>query len=51
MWRFITTTVPVIVRDVGLIKKGTDNLINEIADSHNLYKIQAMFGVSSWCNG
>ena len=40
MWQFKTTTLPVIVEDLGMIKKGTDKHINKIPDRSSLYKMQ-----------
>ena len=34
-----TTTVPVIVGTLGMIKKGKDKHINRIPDSPSLYRI------------
>ena len=40
MWHFKTTTVPVIVGDLGMIKKETDIEIRKIPGSPNQHNIQ-----------
>ena len=39
MWRFNTTTVPIIVGALGMIKKGTDRHINKKPSCLRLYEI------------
>ena len=40
MWHLKTTTMPVIVGALGMIKKGTDKHINKIACSSSLCEMQ-----------
>ena len=40
MWHLGTTTMPVIVRVLGMIEKGTDKHINNIPGYASLYEIQ-----------
>ena len=40
MWYLKTTTVPVILGALGMIKKETDKHIYKIPGSPNLYEIQ-----------
>ena len=40
MWQLKTTTMPIIVGALGMIKKGSDKHINRIADNPNQYEIQ-----------
>ena len=40
MWHLKTIIEPVIVGALGMIKKGTDKLINYIPGSPSLYEIQ-----------
>ena len=40
MWHLKTTTVPVIVGALGMIKKGADKYINKIPGSPGLYEIK-----------
>ena len=42
MWQPKTTTVSVIVEDLGIIKKETDKRINKIHGSPYLYDIQKL---------
>ena len=42
MWHLKTTTMPVIIGALGMIKKETDNYIKKISESLNLYGIQKM---------
>ena len=40
MWNLKTTTVPVIVRTLDMIKKGIDKYIDKIPGSYSLHEIQ-----------
>ena len=40
MWHFKTTTVPLIVGALCMIKKGTDKQMNKIPGCPSLYEIQ-----------
>ena len=40
MWHLKTTTVPVVVGALSMIKKGTDKYISKILASSSLYEIQ-----------
>ena len=42
MWNHKTINVPVLVRAMGMIKKGTDKHINKTPGSPWLYDIQQM---------
>ena len=42
MWHLKTTTVPVIVGALGMIKKGSDKHINKIPGSPSQYEIQKL---------
>ena len=42
MWKMKTKTIPVIVRVLGMIKKGTQKYVNEIPGNFSLAEIQKM---------
>ena len=42
MWQVTTTTVPLTVRALGMIKKGTNKHINKISGSSSQYEIQTI---------
>ena len=40
MWKFKTKTIPVAIGDLGMIKKGTQNVIDQIPDRSSLQEMQ-----------
>ena len=39
MWRLKTKTIPVVIGDLGIIKKGTQNVINQIPGKKSLQEM------------
>ena len=40
MWKFKTKTIPVVIGALGMIKKGTQNFIDQIPDKPSLQEMQ-----------
>ena len=39
MWKLKTKTIPVVIGDLGIIKKGTQNVINQIPGKKSLQEM------------
>ena len=39
MWKLKTKTIPVVIGDLGIIKKGTQNVINQIPGKKSLHEM------------
>ena len=39
MWKLQTKTIPVVIGDLGIIKKGTQNVINQIPGKKSLQEM------------
>ena len=39
MWKLQTKTIPVVIGDLGIIKKGTQNVINQIPGKNSLQEM------------